>query len=304
MLFKGILLAQTLTLIGFKIIMNDVKLPKFKNYTGQKVNFIQPKLDGHFTKVVRNSNFSFTITSKNDKDITKKVQAIKHIENELIAMPPNSCIMAELHCPGVFATNVPTMLNEANEKLMLTVFAVPWLDGENWSEQNLIDIMLKMDILGFDIALPTSCTYISQGFVNKKNKKILLERAIKNKFEGFVLKESHMTGWYKLKPVKTIDAVVIGTFKSFSTTHYGCLQGLQIIVYKQDGKAHFLGQVGSGFKLEYRKTLDTQEKRDALIGRVCECAYDSIAAKGALRFPRFLRWRDDKDPKQCTTEQF
>ena len=91
--------------------------------------------------------------------------------------------------------------------------------------------------------------------------------------------------------------------QSFSSTHFGGLQGINIAVYK-DNKVHDLGQVGSGFDLEYRKSLDTKEKRNELIGKVCEVAFDSIAANGKLRFPRFIRWRTDKNLKSCTMEQF
>lgn len=287
--------------------MNRIKFPKFKTYTDQKVNFIQPKLDGHLTKIYKGDNHFWKAETKNGKTITDKLTVISHIRQEIVCLPCNSQIFAELHCPGVDATSVPTMLNEADEKLMLTVFAAPLLGRTDYSKNDLTAVMLLIQELGLNIA---EVNKVLRGNVSEFVKGKLLETAIKNKWEGWVLKEGHMKGWYKLKPVKTLDAVVTGTYQSFSSTHYGGLQAIHIAVYKPDGKMHDLGHVGSGFSLLYRKSLNTKIKRNALIGKVCIIEYDKVGAKGALRFPRMAKnsndnviWRTDKDPKQCTTEQ-
>jgi len=292
--------------------MQDIQLPKFKDYKGQPVNWIQDKLDGHFTKVIR-ADFNVLIAlTKNEKDIIQKLLLIKHIRDELEALPKRSCIMAELHCPGRFATDVPTMLNAADEKLMLTVFAVPWWDGISFIDESpnydLATIMNSLDSRGFSVAHPTK---VKRDIVSDQLCKALNELAIKDKFEGHVLKESHMAGWYKLKPVKTIDVFVIGTYQSFSGLHYGGLKSIHVAAYDKNGKIHDLGNVGGGFDKEHRQLFNTQEKRDALIDKVCEINCDCLAANGKLRFPRIaknedgsLKWRTDKDPKQCTMEQF
>lgn len=279
--------------------MQSIEFPKFKTYTNQKVNWYQPKLDGHLTKVHIDDTGFITCLTKNDKDITGKLLSINHIAKELKAIPKNSILFAELHSPGIPATSVPTLLNEASEKLMLTFFAAPLLNNKNLCGSSIDNVMFELKTLGLSVASPS---YIPKGFVDETGKKAMLELAIENKWEGWVLKEEHLKGWYKLKPVKTIDVIVIGTMQSFSSTHYGGLQGIYIAVYNGD-KLVDLGQVGSGFDLEYRKSLNTKEKRNELIGRVCEVAFDSLAAKNKLRFPRFLRWRIDKNPNQCTMEQ-
>lgn len=307
--------------------MNNIQLPKFKDYKSQRVNFIQPKLDGHFTKVKKFYNDLYKIETKNGedifyadlykietkngKDITAKLLRIKHIREELDAMPMNSCIMAELHCPGVFATDVPTMLNNADEKLMLTVFAVPWWDNTshtNYTYPDLHHIMHSMESRGFSVA---HVIKVTDGFVNETFCKALNEKAASEHYEGHVLKESHMAGWYKLKPVKTIDVFVIGTCQSFSSLHYGGLKSIRAAAYNKNGTIHDLGNVGGGFDKEHRQLFNTQAKRDALINKVCEIKCDCLAANGKLRFPRIaknedgtLKWRTDKDPKQCTMEQF
>lgn len=281
--------------------MIAIKFPKFKNYTNQKVNFIQPKLDGYLCKIRKTGFGDIYAWTKNNKEITKKLLAIKHIVTELDNLPDDSTIFGELHCPGVDATSVPTMLNDADEKLQLTVFAAPFIEGMNHIDNNLTNVMFIIRNLGLDAS---HADRIPAGIITAPATKNLLQTAIERKWEGWVLKEGHMSGWYKLKPVKTLDAVVIGVYESFSSTHFGGLQAVHIAVYNPDGPMHDLGHVGSGFKLEYRKSLDTKAKRDALIGKVCEVSYDKVGAKGGLRFPRFVRWRTDKNPKQCTTKQF
>ncbi len=278
--------------------MNLIKFPKFKTYKDQRVNFMQPKLDGHLTKIYID-NHTLTALTKNDKDITDKLLAIDHIKKELDGLPNNSVVFGELHCPNILATSVPTMLNDADPELSLTAFAAPLLGGKDQSEVDLITMMLFMQELGLDA---TGAEPIDSP-VSPVVKGILLQKAIDRKWEGWVLKESHMSGWYKLKPVRTLDAFVNGTYRSFSSSHYGGLQAINIAVYKPDGKIHDLGHVGGGFKLEYRKQLDSAEKRDQLLDKVCEVSYDSITAGKKLRFPRFIRWRGDKDIENCTTEQ-
>lgn len=284
--------------------MSDKQLPKFKNYTGQKVNWIQPKLDGHYTKVTTDYRAHIITTSKNPKDITKKLLAIKHIEEELQVIPANSIILCELHCPEEDATSVPTLLNAADERLMLTAFAVPMWDNTSLinpsPDYDLATIMNSLESYGFSVAHATKVI----GFIDEKRCDILNEKAILNGFEGHVLKVDHMEGWYKLKPVRELDAFVISTEMSVCDSYYGMLKNVRLSIYKPDGTGHDLGNCGIGV-MEEKLKYDTQGKRDALIGRVCEVKYDMIGAKGGMRFPRFVRWRDDEKKKsECTTEQF
>lgn len=279
-------------------IMN-IEFPKFKDYTNQKVNYIQPKLDGHLAKIMVDGT-SLQAFTKNDKDITKKLLAIDHIRKELDGLPLFSVVFAELYCPNVYATSVPTMLNDADEKLMLTAFAAPLLGGADLINEDFIGVIETLKMFGLDVAEIKS---VPENFVDKDDKEALLELAICNKWEGWVLKEEHMKGWYKLKPVKTVDAFVISTYQSFSSTHYGGLQSIGVAVWGENGKIHLIANVGSGFELKYRKQFDTHAKRANLLNRVCEVAFDSVAANGKLRFPRFIRWRDDKNINECTMEQ-
>ena len=289
--------------------MSDKQLPRIKNYTGQQVNWIQGKLDGHYTKVVCDSDGIVTVTSKKPTDITEKILEIERINMQLSSMPRDSIILCELHCPELDATQIVTLINAADERLLLTVFAVPRWDGHAFDKQprgccdnfDLEDWMIWLAGKGFDVVHALEAT---ADFVDKKGCDALNELAIWNGFEGHVLKVSHMEGWFKLKPVRELDAFVTDTQMSVSDSYYGMLKGVRLAIYKPDGTEWDLGNCGIG-QMEIKLEYDTQEKRDALIGRIVEVHYDKIECKGGMRFPRFIRWRDDeKEKSECTTEQF
>lgn len=298
--------------------MNKIEFPKFKTYDGQPVRYIQPKYDGHLVKISKHEIFRcgdvddgpIQALTKNNKNITDKLCAIKHIHKELMGLPNESQIFAELHCPGRFSTDVPTMLNETNEDLRLTAFAAPMLGGINHFNTPLNVVMNFIRSYGIE---STQTETLLKSGITKIRCGILLAKAIKQKLEGYVLKIEHMTGWYKLKPTKTIDCFVTGTTMSESASFYGGLKSVNVAVYdmsmqvsdNQNLGEHVrnLGHVGGGFDAEFRMEYNTSEKRETLVGRVCEVEYDSIAAGGKLRFPRFVRWRTDKDSKDCTSDQ-
>jgi ATP-dependent DNA ligase len=128
----------------------------------------------------------------------------------------------------------------------------------------------------------------------------LKQDAKKLKIEGFVVKDTPKGKCWKIKPTKTVDAFVTGYEISDSDSFAGGLKAVKISVYDSNGKAVEIASCGSGFFADYRMSVDPK----TLIGRVGEFSYQCLAAKGRLKFPSFLRWRDDeKTADQCTMEQ-
>lgn len=316
----------------------DFKDVKWKDYADQAVRVLQAKLDGYLAKIFVSGSGVITIFTKNDKDITEKVLRITKIRNALQNVPPNSQLFGELHCPGIPATSVVTLINDADVRLGLTVFAAPFINGQNMFDESIPDINNLLN--GYGIDTPLTIDLGSLRPIPTGHQIELLEKATNNKWEGWVLKESHMVGWYKLKPVKTVDAFAISYQVSTSKSYAGGLKGVGLGVYRKDGTIRNLGTVGNGFKKAYVMQFMSQEQIDAareayivdcqkkgkptepaklaifdlprlefdsLLNNVYEIGYDSIPVSGGkLRWPRVMRdgiAREDKDMEACTEDQ-
>lgn len=285
------------------------QLPKFKDYVGQPVRYYSPKADGHMQYVKVDNEGQIIVWTKNMKDNTAKLLSVEHIKQELRRLPANSFVMGECHCPGELSTEVPHMLCTGDERLRFSVFAAPMLAGRNLAnDDDLLFVMSLIKVLGLDtvpvlkVIQGFDCTFRSRpvgSFLVAR----LLKDAITQKIEGWVLKNHHMSEWYKLKPVKSIDAFVLDVTQSDSDTYKGHMKALILGLYKPDWSVHDLGECGGGFTKAFKMSLPYDEMRGQLLNRIVEVAYDSITKHQKLRFPRFIRFRDDKNVDSCTTEQ-
>jgi DNA ligase-1 len=131
-----------------------------------------------------------------------------------------------------------------------------------------------------------------------------MERYAKNcvndGYEGIMIKTleapyecRRSTFWMKWKPVITVDLQIVeveqGTGKNSNRMGAFVCEGID------DGK--FISvNVGSGVSDSERESY--WENRDTLIGRTVEILCDSVSQNQdesySLRFPRFVRFRDDK----------
>ena len=155
---------------------------------------------------------------------------------------------------------------------------------------------------------------------------VLYEKAAEMGLEGIVAKkrksryvQGRTKEWLKIKPDRTADVVICGYTDPQNTRQY--FGGLVTGVY--DGaRLIYSGRVGGGFsedrlkqafeKLQAVKTnaspfataipvKDVHWVKPAL---VAEVKYLERTNAGELRHPVFLRWRADKDPRECSIDQF
>jgi ATP-dependent DNA ligase len=295
-------------------VFNWTQLLKVVDYKpGKPARFYQTKYDGIRLLVRRKPDGSWDAWTRNG--LTNHWPALEPLKASLglemaAAVPAGTALDCELYVPGDFATNVITHIKAGSDKLRLACFAVPWFEGVDhravdWMKASRkligrVPIVATWPIFpNYDGWLPNyewreaRPAPIQQDWIARQ-----VETALATGAEGVVAKWDHYEGWYKIKPVQTVDAVVTGYKISDSDSFAGGLKAVLVSVYK-DGKPVQIASVGSGFEVEFRMSCKPAE----LVGRVCEVSYDSLAGKGKLKFPRFVRWRDDKLATECLYDQ-
>jgi ATP dependent DNA ligase C terminal region len=93
--------------------------------------------------------------------------------------------------------------------------------------------------------------------------------------EGLVIR-SDRSGWYKVKPSHTVDAVVVG-FSEGSNERRDMLHDLLVAVIREDGTFHTMSRVGGGFSEEDRRMLFHQLKEMVAPSDYREVNSDQVA---------------------------
>jgi ATP-dependent DNA ligase len=153
-----------------------------------------------------------------------------------------------------------------------------------------------------------------------------LEHLAEASLDGVIAKRLGMAylpgsrdGVVKVKPYKTADCVIVGLrWKEKPTRIATLLLGL----YNDDGKMDYVGSAAvaasrhaqiaervmpllkgapeRGFSEPNRWGSGELEEASVRPELVCEVRYDKVQGNRFRHGTRFLRFRDDKDPKQCT----
>lgn len=215
------------------------------------------------------------------------------IKERIEALPMYTALDCEVHIPGVPETSIKTLLKQADPRITLTPFAMPWFGGSDMRPITIFSVNRRIQSLGF---VPADTRYYKPVEVEG-----LLEEARESGIEGWMLKAEHYSGWWKLKPVKTFDAVVTDVERGAPGKKYANTMGaISVGLYGPDGLTTVCF-VGGGFSDPERHMI--WNNIEGTLGKVVEVAYDSLAANGAPKFPRFRRFRDDKEPGQCLMNQ-
>jgi ATP-dependent DNA ligase len=147
--------------------------------------------------------------------------------------------------------------------------------------------------------------------------------------EGVIAKEleapyrpGERTGMVKVKRVRTIDSVVVGWRPG---KEEGTLGSLILGLYNDGGELQVVGH-SSGFRAKQKRELpaflapyETGERGSGDPSRwdagrelewisvrpelVAEVSFDHVSGQRIRHGAKFKRWRDDKDPHECTIDQ-
>ncbi len=207
--------------------------------------------------------------------------------------PDNTAIDGELYLPGRPASKVITALKNYPHELKYVAFSAPMIDGKDLTKKPYM-----LGRLAFRGKFPLT-KLIDNGWIQPPRSygnALGIAELYYPSYEGIVLKERWYSGWWKVKSTKTIDAIV-ENIKEGKGKYAGVAGSLELVLLDKFGNPHIIANV-SGMDDETRFAITDND-----IGRVLEVKYDCIAAQGKLRFPRFVRWRDDKNANDCTFDK-
>lgn len=269
-------------------------------WNGEVFRIAEHKYDGHRVMLVRDTDGTFHAIGRKERiNLADRLRLRKEMEF-FFNFLPGTAIDGELYVEGegMRSNDMSAALANRNHgKLRFRGFAPYYVMGSRLYGDSSV---------GFEqtyLAL-SSCGVMSPSRLETHgatpNDTVLLSYINEHRLEGLVLKADPWHCWWKLKPIQTVDAIVLEVLEGVSRNS-GRLGSLKIGVIDGSGGIHCLGNVGTGFSDSQR---DAFWRDDGIHeGDVVEVSFDSVGARGKLRFPRFIRLRTDKPSRECVIGQ-
>ncbi|MFQ6051391.1 MAG: non-homologous end-joining DNA ligase [Candidatus Hydrothermarchaeota archaeon] len=285
----------------------------------------EPKWDGfRCLAFIKNG---MRLQSRNLLDITYKFPEIRPEINAESAILDGELVCIEKGAPS---------FNKIQQRNIEDIFKIEVLSRENPVTYVIFDILFLDGSEVVDLPLIERKELIKDCVIEKKNIKItpyikekgkkFLNEAIKLGFEGIIAKEMrspYLIGkrsdlWLKIKKTRTVDCIVCGYSKGKGNraSSFGSL----VLALYEGNELRYIGKVGTGFN--HAKLVDTYKilqklRTDERIFKdidlkdvewvkpqlVAEIKYSERTKDNKLRMPVFLRFRLDKQPKECTIDQ-
>lgn len=257
-------------------------------------------------------------------------QHVPHIVDQLSHLPDGTVLDGELMVSTEFATfsngntvpipdfnktmrimgsNADVAVNKQSDvKVNFYVFDILRYDDQDFTSLPYITRQSKMR----ELIQPSENVLVSEpwGHWDENDLNDLMIAGI----EGAILKHEESiyhpgkrraNTWYKVKVTQTADVVVVGftdANEGKTGRWLGKIGAIRFGVY-DDGELREIGQCSGMTDSERDRWTALRDSND-YEGRVIEIKYNDLVGDGTPRHPQYLHERDDKNPEDCTIEQF
>lgn len=289
-------IGKSSTEIGALISSFTYEFPRLQDLTKNNIDkvfqgfaYVEHKLDGEALIVFKGHAYGRRISSVSFKRENKWAQLPPSIQAQAIDHP----VLGELHIPGFDSSVVKTALVDGRvngwqeSKLRFTAHTCLAFSSASTADQRAF-----LKDKGFEIPRlygPEEDAIYLSGLTDFN---MWTREATELGIEGFVFKFPSRR-WFKLKAASTIDCFITGT-KPGAGKFKGLVGALICSVYKGNEVLEIASV--SGMTDDVRRSMT--EDPD-LIGKIVEVEFNGYAARGRLKHPRFVRFREDKNKEDC-----
>lgn len=279
---------------------------------------VEWKLDGARIQVHR-SGSDVSLWTRNLNDVTDRLPSVVA---GVLAMPATSFVLdGEAIGEGAFQDTMSSFGRRdgvAGAGLGARFFDVLHVDGDDLLDRPLLERHAALDAVVGPAAVPRLVTD------DGAEASAFADEALRLGMEGVMVKAASSTyeaggrgaAWRKVKPVRTLDLVVIGV-EWGSGRRKGWLSNLHLAARGADGSFVMVGKTFKGltdellrWQTERLRALAVSDDGHVVVVRpelVVEIALDGVQRSTrytggvALRFARVRRYRDDKSPAEADT---